>query len=74
MSKAALKLVEKTPMPMPFDDEKGKRRMGALRAQLLAAAVRYVTEGKDGTRQDRIRTASNLSGIPVVLIEVEVKR
>ena len=74
MTKTALKLVEKIAVPIPFDDEKGKRRMGALRAQLLAASVRYVTEGKDGTRQDRIRTASSLSGIPIVLIEVEARR
>jgi len=74
MSKAALKLVEKTATPIPFDDEKGKRRMAALRAQLISAAVRYVQEGKEGTRRDRIRSASNLAGIPIALIEIEAAR
>ena len=75
MNKSALKLVAKSaPVPMPYDESRGKRRMETLRAQLLSNAVRYVKEGKDGTRSDRLRTASNLSGIPIVLIEVEAAR
>jgi hypothetical protein len=74
MTKAALHLVAKPPIPIPFDEGRGRKRIEALRAQLLAAAVRYVKDGKDGTRGDRLRTASNLSGVPLNLIEIEAGR
>lgn len=74
MNKTSLHLVAKPPIPMPFDDERGKKRMLAIKAQLLAAAVRYVKDGKDGTRGDRLRAASSASGIPLNLIDVEAGR
>jgi hypothetical protein len=47
--------------------------MAMLRAQLLKAAVRYVGEGRDGHKADRLRMASSVSGIPLVLIESALK-
>lgn len=44
------------------------------RAHLLAAAVRYVQDGQDGYWQDRLRTASDLSGLSKTVIELELKR
>jgi len=57
-----------------FPDRDMCRNLETQRAQLLAAAVRYVRDGRDGTPQDRLRTASNLSGIPINLIEVELSK
>lgn len=56
------------------DDPNMRFSLQQQRSQLLAAAVRYVTLGRDGTPQDRLRTASDLSGIPKNLIEVELKK
>lgn len=74
---AKLQLVTKPAIPIPFDDTRGKRRIEALRSQLLAAAVRYVNEVEDKEgckRPDRIRIASDKSGIPRVQIEIESAR
>lgn len=51
-----------------------KLSMAMQRSRLLETAVRYVREGRDGSPQDRLRTASDLSGIPKNLIESESKR
>jgi len=64
-----LKLVEEE-----TTDEKRRWRIKMQKGQLMAVAVRYVRDGKDGTMNDRLRTASDLSGIPRNLIEVEVKK
>ena len=40
-----------------------------LRSQLLLAAVRFVQEGKTSSPQDRLRMASDMTGIPRVAIE-----
>lgn len=74
--KPDLKLVSKPQpvSPAPYDEARGIRRITILRAQLLAASVRYVTEGKSGTPQDRLRSASDWSGIPRSLIQVTVRR
>lgn len=74
MRKSALHLVEKPPIPIPFDDARGKKRIEALRAQLLSASIRYVKDGKDGHKCDRLRTASNLSGLPLNIIAIEAGR
>lgn len=71
MSKTALHLVEKPPIPIPFDETRGKKRIEALRAQLLSAAVRYIKDGEEGHRCDRLRTASSLSGLPLSIIDIE---
>ncbi len=69
----ALKLVS-TPKPLvSYDDTKGLKAITGFRAKLLAAAVRYIVDGKDGCAQDRIRTASNLSGITRDALCVAVK-
>lgn len=72
--KPNLKVVRTPSVPKPYDTAKGLRRVSNLRSQLMAASVRYVLEGNDGTKKDRLRTASNCSGIPLLLIEVEVNR
>lgn len=73
--KPDLKIVrEPKPETAPYDEQKGLRRIKMLRAQLLAASVRYVLEGSAGTHNDRVRTASDLSGVPRNLIEVGTKR
>jgi hypothetical protein len=64
----------KTADPKPYDELKGRKRMIFLKSQLMAASVQYALHGHDGTQNDRIRTASDLSGIPRTLIESEVKR
>lgn len=48
-----------------------EQRLMVLRRQLMRAAVRYVRESPGGTRGDRLRAASALSGIPLNLIDVE---
>ena len=76
MTKPDLKIVRQ-PTPAatpPYNEQKGVRRVQMLKAQLLAACVRYVTEGASGKPQDRVREASDMSGIPRNLIEVEVAK
>lgn len=75
MSKPALSLVAKPAIPIPFDPAKGKKRVEALRAQLLVAATRYIKEGGDRKHQgDRIREMSDTAGIPTAQLEVEARR
>lgn len=74
MTKTSLRLVEKPPIPIPFDDAKAKKIIEAQRDKLLSAAVRYVKDGRDGHRCDRLRTASSLSGLPYNLIDIEAGR
>lgn len=74
MSKPDLKLVAKPVIALPVDDAKAKKIIESLRDKLLSAAVRYVREGKDGSRNDRLRTASSLAGIPLNQIEIEAGR
>lgn len=57
-------------MQQPFTPT--ERMIVARRQQLLEAAVEYVRHGRDGTMRDRLRTASNASGIPVPHLETEV--
>lgn len=52
----------------------GSEKITVLKNQLLDAALRYINFGNDGTKADRIRTASNLSGIPIRTLEVELER
>lgn len=49
-----------------------RARMTRLRRMLLAAAVRYVRNGPDRTLKTRLREASEISGVPAILIEVEL--
>lgn len=45
----------------------------SIRSDLLAAAVRYINQSKDGTRAERLRTASSLSGVPIRTLELEAE-
>jgi len=67
--KATLNLVPYHFTPSPYDEIKAKKRLQTGRDQLLSAAVRYVKDGKEMTRGDRLRLASSLSGIPITLID-----
>ena len=67
-------MVEKTQTPVPYSEDKSIKRMTALRAQLMAAAIRHVKEGKVGTPQDRVREAGHHTGIPQTFIEVALKK
>lgn len=77
MSKTNLKLVPKPKpkaAPRVYTSEHGMKRMATLRAALLAAAVQYVREGTDGSRNDRVRTSSEATGISRSLIEIAVEK
>jgi hypothetical protein len=68
--KPKLKLVSRE---VAANDAKTRRRLVTMRGQLLAAAVRHVLEGKEGSQNDRLREASNISGIPLTLIDTALK-
>ena len=72
MTKPTLKLLKPVPTQQSAVDVGA--RVIALRRQLLRMAVRYVREGKEITRGDRLRKASNLSGIPLCLIDCEEQK
>lgn len=72
-TQTALKLVPK-PVPASYDDTKGLKAITGFKAKLLAASLRYIVEARDGSQNDRLRTASNLSGIPLNLLAIEVAR
>lgn len=80
MTKPDLRVVPRAAEAAPFDDKKGRKRIQILRTQLLRAAARYVSDGrtdengKPSLRGDRLREASNLSGIPLKLIDVEARK
>jgi len=63
-----------SPTPPAPDPARLEQRLTVLRRQLMRAAVRYVRESPGGTRGDRLRVASALSGIPLNLIDVEEKK
>ena len=66
----AIPVLAPTPKPKPYDEARGLVRMNRLRSSLLISAVRYVVEGNTGTKKDRVRKASDQTGIPTNLIEV----
>lgn len=68
------RLVPVTADRQAYSDAIGVRQIKSQREELLAEAVKYVNLGKDGHRCDRLRTASNLSGLPYNLIDVEAGR
>ncbi len=74
MSSPKLHLVSKPAIPIPFDGARGLKLIDAKRAQLLAAVIRYVREGKDGKPVERLNIASDRSGIPRGLIEAEMRK
>lgn len=71
-TQTALHIVQK-PLTPPCDDTKGLKAIAGFKAKLLAASVRYIVEAKDGSMNDRLRTASNLSGITRDALVVAVK-
>ena len=66
---APLHLVPKEP---DIDDLSARLNIRIRRNQLMKECVKFVRECKVGHIQDRIRIASDASGIPRSLIEVEV--
>jgi hypothetical protein len=58
-----------SPEPPRYDEARGRERMIALRGHLLAAALRYIREGTTRHRLDRLREASDLTGIPRATLE-----
>jgi len=74
-TKSKLRLVEPQKQPtIKYDGTKGLKRMVFLRRQLFIAAVRYIKEDKTGAMMDRLRMCSDLTGIPRLLLETEVKK
>ena len=49
----------------------GTLRIITARVHLMRLAVDFVKDGKEGTRNERLRMASELSGIPLNLLKVE---
>ena len=47
---------------------------GKMKNKLFAASIKYVVDGKTGTVKDRLREVSNMSGIPLTLIEVALPK
>lgn len=57
-----------------YDDDNSRRVIYLIREELMAASVRYIRDGKEGTLQDRLREASDMSGIPRLMLEAEIRR
>jgi hypothetical protein len=79
MTKTFPKLVPtETKPPYTFDGKKQEKIIKVFRKKLMNAAVKYVIEGATdnwGNRiQSRLKAASDFSGIPIVLIEAEMKQ
>ena len=72
MQKLNLIIVPPAKRAHVYNNEQGVRRMVKLRAALLACAAQYVRDGATGTRHDRVRFASDVTGIPRNLIEIAV--
>jgi hypothetical protein len=69
--KPNLKVVPKEKKPKPvYDPARGVTRLVRLREALLTGAVQFVIEGKEGTLNDRIRKASEITGISRSQIEI----
>jgi hypothetical protein len=73
VKKPDLKIVSPVTGKAKATDEMRRRRISSCQRILLNAALAYITDGTDGTRNDRLRTASNLSGIPLTLIDAALK-
>lgn len=71
MAKPEMRVVR--PEPASRDD-RSRGRMRTLRRHLLVAAVLYVRDGAEMTRPERLRLASDLSGIPIGMIEAEERK
>jgi len=69
--KEVLKIV---PESAPYDEVKGLRKIEKLREELLAAAVQFAKEGRSGHVSQRLRDASDASGIPRVFIESMMRK
>lgn len=49
--------------------EAGPEKIARQRAELMEASVSYVRTGKDGSMRERLRMASEMSGISELAIE-----
>jgi hypothetical protein len=73
--KSALRIVEQPKATIaPYDDAKGIKAVMGFKSKLQAAAVRYIVEGRDGSPNDRLRAASDLSGITRTALWAEVTK
>ena len=61
-----------------FDEDHARQRLEALRLQLMRAALRYAQQGVAPTQgnslPERLQRASDVSGVPRVLLEAELRR
>lgn len=54
----------------PYDAAAGRRGLIAMRASLTRGALRYIVEGPTRAEQkERLREASDLTGIPRTILE-----
>jgi len=58
----------------PFDGKKCLRRIKDMRRKLLDESVRYVRESKEDYHAQRLRDASEASGISIAALENELKK
>lgn len=66
-----LAVAEQQPQKTDLDRKAYIRR---TRTMLLDASVGFILEGTEGTIKDRLREASEASGIPLNTLEIETKR
>ena len=74
MGENRISMVGCSPAARPDPDTATRGWIELLRQQLLTASARYVSEGASGTRAERLREASDLSGIPRGVIELEMNK
>jgi len=71
---SAVKAEKSAKPPGAYDEDQGVKRIASLRTSLLRAAVRFVNEGTSDNRPERIRRASDISGITRNQIEAEARK
>jgi hypothetical protein len=70
--KPKMQMVQTPPPPPPVKDWQG--RMMKLRAALMRCCVEYVRDGEMRERSNRLREASDWSGIPITFIDIEERK
>lgn len=71
---AAVRAEKNAKPPCAYDEKQGVKKIASLKASLLRAAVAFVNEGTSDNRSERIRRASDLSGITRYQIEAEARK
>ena len=62
------------PRALGNQDDAARKQIAALREELARVAALYVRDGTELSRGERLITASDLSGIPRGVIEMEIKK